>query len=643
MGYNQKQSPLFDRLNNKILNYEQEIKASNPNIKDTVFNGNLVFVNEIYNYNFIPANTIGNSAIEKKDRNCKYTSRTLIKEVNNKLISDKVNNPYSKDDYRYELFNEPTREQKEWFLDIVSGNHKFDCNIYASAYPAGHEKWEDKENKACDIIVKRKKIPVTAVALNSPFIRINSKNIFNNFIVDIDFPELKGNNEALKAKQKEVITLFDNIGKVLPEFVPNFIVNTSKGFQLGYVFQDNIYSKRKKDILAFTANRKNGFKGSTPILRESYRELEKFYNDTVGKLTLTLSELFNGDKFAIQTYTQGRVVRNPIVNSSVFLTLEKKDLSTCIEKLEAFTVFYKAIVKKDVNPFEYDENAVVEEEKDSKKEKVYNAITALSKDDLRKLEFTVTDNKEEFITKNYIFRDTDEEALVRDLFITYNLPAVDFSKTLGEGYRNTTLFTYGRLFAYELKKLDNKIGDGELYNKMATVISFINRGFEYSLSDTEIDTMLMGIVKFVQTRYNPNINVKENRKLAQWKSLTTKYRFVNEVLANPLLTIKQLKSMAIKQIAEHTSVSYKTLLRWERDIKGMLIKLIKEAQLSLLNKSNNIKVFFSEVKLRLITNVKSRIKQFYKDLKSMNNQIFKYRDTWDTIIGNVVCAKVLSL
>ena len=638
----EKQSILIEELNKRVYNHELEAKTNNPDIKNNIFNYNLTFIGG-YNYcDFLPADVVDNPLIERQYQNCRKTSRKLIKAISESFIDDKISNPYNEDDYRYNLFNEPTREQKEWFIKLISNNFKFDWNLYASQYPAGHEKWEDKENKACNIWVSRKKIPVTGVAITSPFIRVNSKNLFNNFVVDIDFPELKGNKKALKEKVAQMNKLFGIIKKVAPEFVPNVITYTSKGFQLLYVFEDTIIAKYKRDLLASIAKIEK-----EEICRRKRKKREAFYNDTIGTINRTLSELFNGDKFAIQTYTQGRVVRNPLVNSASFLSLEKKDLFACVKKLDSFTKVYKALTKEVVNPFEYNEEAVIEEKeeaKKTKKEKIYKPISALDKDDLKKLKFTVTENKEEFMEQNYTFLTEEEETIIKNLFLTYKLPAIDFTKTTGTGFRNVTIFTYGRYFAYELKKINNSLSEDELYDKLTICFNFLNRNFEKSLSVSELDVVMGSIVKFVQTRYNPNISVRENRKIAQLKSYKTKVTFAKDIVeSNPFLTLKQLRAMSIKDIAKLTSVSYKTLLRWNRELNGILFKIVKEAQLNLAGKSKNIKVFFNEFKLRLITNTKNTIKQFYTDLKKTNLFFFHSGPVWEDLFDCTGSVLIMSL
>jgi len=615
--------PLFDTLNNKIAKIADYVIENDNTIKDSIVNRNLGFHYKEQTFiNFVPLKLLEDPNIPSKSVNCRYTSRKLIKEISNNLLNDKIENPYNPSDYRYEIFKNPSVEEKEWFINIVKDNYKFDSMLYASDYPIGHPKWEDRENKACRNMVSKKSMSISAIALYSPFIRLNSKNIFNNFVVDIDFPELKGNKEALLEKYNLLIEYFKIIEKETPQYVPNFVTMTSKGFQLGYVFSDSIFHKYKKDILAAVAHKEVTGKFQIPVFaeyikRESAYKLEKFYNDTMGLMARALTILFNGDKNAIQTYTQGRVIRNPLVNASMFLTLEKKSIKACQNSFDKFFKLHSKIIK-DINPFGVVEAPKKEDVEKVKKHKI--ASTTLSKEELKLHPYTITANKKEFIENHYQFKDELEETLVKDLFITYKLPAIDFSKTKGEGFRNIFLFTYGRFFAYELKKINPEVTDEELYNKLSIVLDFINRNFERKVSLGEIDDIIANITKFVQNKFNPNINVKFNRKLAQLKSYKTKIRFGKDLLTNPLLTIKHLKEMTIKDIAKLTSVAYKTLLRWTKEDTEALIKIFKEVfKMMNVKKEDdvekiNINNLVSEFKLRTIVNNNKTIDVFYKTM-----------------------------
>ena len=625
------QIPLFRELNQALKQITNHLIDTDNRIDDNPYN-RIGFFSDDYNQlikvkplEIIKA--LGDSEYYENERdiNCKYTSRTLLKETNKALIDKTTENPYNESDYRYKLFKNHPDKVKEFIIDIVKENFKFDATLYSSRYPIGHPKWESKENKACNVLVNPSSISLTAIPLKSPFIRLNSKNKFNNFVVDIDFPELKGNKEALLKKYYAINNLFNLLKrKGFTIFVPNFITFTSKGFQLGYVFEATIYHKFKKEKLAMIHYKKEtgnfiSPNSCEPVKRETAFKLEKFFNNTIGTLTKVLAYLFNGDKYAIQTYTQGRVIRNPLVNASLFFSLEKKDLFEMRKLLPKFAEAYLNIVKE-VNPFDFTKAPKLEEVKKIQNKKVFS--TTLTKQDLKAHPFTITVNKKEFIEENYEFKNEEEEEIVIDAFITDKLPVINFAKTEGEGFRNVFLFTYGRFFAYELKKKNPDISEEELYNKLSILLGFINRNFMNSLDLEEVEVIINSIIKFIQKKFNPNINVKFNRKLAQWKHYKTKVQFSIDLLNKVFITTKHLKEMTTKDIAKLTKVSYKTLLRWVKEDKEALIKAFKEA-IKMINVKNeedalkvNIKNFFSEFKLRTITTDKKKINLFYSSMRN---------------------------
>jgi len=632
------QIPLFSYLNNTLKNITDKLIETNDNIPNNNYNRQIGFLDKhSYTISVAPLSLIENLTEDefnqyKREINCKHTSRLLLKETSKSLLDIQINNPYDKNDYRYKIFKNHSIDTKKWFIEIIKDNYQFDSVLYASQYYIGHPKWEDRENKACKIKVNPTSLSLTAIPLFSPFIRLNSKNKFNNFVVDIDFPEIKGNTEALLEKSNLLMQYFEMYKDKLPIIIPNFITFTSKGFQLGYIFNDAIFHKFKKEKLAMIHYKKEtgnfiSPNNCDPIKRETAFKLEKFYNETVGYITQVLTILFNGDKNAIQTFTQGRVIRNPLVNASKFLTLEKKDLKEFKKSLSKFAELHMQIIKE-VNPFGNIETPKLE---DIKVKRHRIASTTLTKQELKIHPFTITVNKKEFIENNYEFKTKEEKDLITDLFITYKLPAIDFSKTTGEGFRNVFLFTYGRFFAYELKKINPEITNEELYNKLSVVLAFINRNFERPVSLDEIDELIGNISKYVQTRFNPNVNVKFNRKLAQWKHYITKIRFGIDLLNKVFITTKQLQAMTTKDIAKLTTVSYKTLLRWLKEDKDILIKIFKEVFKMVNIKSEeevgkiNIKEFFSEFRLRTIVNDKKKINMFYSLMRNYTTLFVRFK------------------